>query len=457
MSKTIDMSRRQFLGTASAAPLAAVQAMPIRARAPKATRTPQRVCVVLFDGFGTDYYETSTMPTLRQWAKNGFHKRIRAVMPSVTNTNMAGVCCGVYAEEHGITGNSYWDADAEQERFMSDGSLLSAATLFQRAARFGVRSMLISAKQKSVSLLKQGTSLAIGSQDPPAEIVKKYGRPPDIYSADVNYWVWSVAVDLIKTQPKVGLFFVHTTDYPMHKFAPESGDSRAHLRKIGEFLASAADADPDLAFFVAPDHGLNAKTTVLNLNKMLARKGAQVQIVMSAERDQYPKHHSGFGGTAFVYLKSPADADKVIKVLRDVPEIEEILTREEAARKYQLNPHRIGDLWLTAVKDVVFGHSTEEREQLARNYRSHGSSHELEIPCFIHRYAGKLPDPARLLRMWMCASSCTEFDRKRSCLWLCCSRSCGSREVLVNPIAVSCNRLLMRQIYSPFSANCRPA
>src|SRR5262249_10380097 len=178
-------------------------------------------------------------------------------------------------------------------------------------------------------------------------IIQKYGRPPDIYSADVNYWVWKVAIDLIKTQPKVGLFLVHTTDYPMHRFPPEAGESRAHLRTLDSCLAAAAAADPDLAFFLVADHGMNAKATVLNLNKTLARKRAAVKIVMSAERDQYPKHHSGFGGTAFVYLYSPGDADQVIKVLRDVPEVEEILLRHEAARKYRLNPHRIGDVWLT--------------------------------------------------------------------------------------------------------------
>src|SRR5262249_40585770 len=151
-----------------------------------------------------------------------------------------------------------------------------------------------------------------------------------------------------------------------------------HLRRIDELLGEAADADSDMAFFIAPDHGMNSKTVVLNLNKTLLRKGAEVQIVMSAERDQYPKHHSGFGGTAFIYLKSRADADRVIKALRDVPEIEEILPRDEAARKYRLNPHRIGDLWVTATKDVVFGPSAEERETLARDYRSHGSSHELD-------------------------------------------------------------------------------
>jgi len=397
MINVSDFSRREFLGAASALPLTAGLTLSAFAGAPRASRTPQRICVVLFDGFGVDYYEASTMPTLNCWAKNGFHKRILAVMPTVTNTNLAGVCCGVHADEHGITGNSWWDSDSKQELFMSDGNLLTAATMFQRAGRHGVRSALISAKQKSVSLFKQGTTLAVGSQDPPAEIAKRHGKPPEIYSADVNYWVWKVAIDLIKSQPKIGLFFVHTTDYPMHKFAPASGESRQHLNSIDQFLAEAAQADPDMAFFIVPDHGLNSKSTVLNLNKTLPKCGVDVQFVMSAERDQYPKHHSGFGGTAYVYLKWPDDTDKAIKVLRDIKEVEEILTRDEAARKYKLNPHRIGDIWLTAVKDAVFGHSNEERETLANDYRSHGSSHERDIPCFIHRFAGKLPDASEVV------------------------------------------------------------
>src|SRR5215471_3637633 len=166
MSARSSLSRRGFLATAAAASLT----RPVLARvAPPATKTPQRVCVVLFDGFGPEYLENSPMPTLKAWAKDGFFKQLRAAMPTVTNTQAAGLCCGVHADEHGITGNSYWDADAGQERFMSDPNLLTAATLFQRAARFGVRSALVSAKQKTVSLLRQGADLAVGSQQPPAD------------------------------------------------------------------------------------------------------------------------------------------------------------------------------------------------------------------------------------------------------------------------------------------------
>src|SRR5262245_4089716 len=255
MPSRSSVSRRGFLAASAALPLVT----PRLARSAQPTaKLPQRVCVVLFDGFGPEYYEQSPMPTLKQWAKDGFYKPIKAMMPTVTNTQAAGLCCGVHGDEHGITGNSYWDAESDQELFMSDPNLLTAATMFQRAARVGVRSGLVSAKQKTISLLKQGTSVAIGSQQPPPDAVKKYGLAPDIYSTDVNYWVWKIAADLIKNQPTLGLLFVHTTDYPMHKFTPESGDSRTHLNKIDTLLKEAAQADPDMAFIIAPDHGMNS-------------------------------------------------------------------------------------------------------------------------------------------------------------------------------------------------------
>ena len=385
------ISRRGFLATTALAGTGGLHAALARST-PAATKTPQRVCVILFDGFGPEYYEASPMPTLKAWAKDGFAKQLKAAMPTVTNTQAAGLCCGVHADEHGITGNSYWDAERDEELFMSDSNLLTAATMFQRAARFGVRSAMISAKQKTVSLLKQGTSYTVGSQQPPDDAVKRYGKPPDIYSPDVNYWAWKVAIDLIKNHPKFGLLFVHTTDYPMHKFTPESADSRAHLSKIDSFLKEASEADPDMAFIIAPDHGMNSKHTVVNLNLALTARGTPVKIAMSAERDQYPRHHGGYGGTNFIYLKDPRDADKVTKSLHDIEGVELVLTRDEAAKKFRLNPHRIGDLWVNATKNIVFGHSMKEREELPKDYRSHGSLHEQDIPCFIYRFAGKLPD-----------------------------------------------------------------
>jgi phosphonoacetate hydrolase len=187
MPRDLPVTRRRFCLAKASGSAGVCAAARSPGASPAAAKPPQRICVVLLDGFGTDYLELSPMPTLKAWAQRGFFKRIRGVMPSVTNTNLAGVCCGVHVDEHGITANSYWDADAGREQFMSDGDLLTAATLFQRAARCGVRSALLAAKQKTIPLLRRGTALAIGAQQPPPELVRKLGPPPDVYSPEVNY------------------------------------------------------------------------------------------------------------------------------------------------------------------------------------------------------------------------------------------------------------------------------
>jgi predicted AlkP superfamily pyrophosphatase or phosphodiesterase len=104
----------------------------------------------------------------------------------------------------------------------------------------------------------RGTALAVGAQQPPPELVRRIGWPPDVYSPDVDYWVWEAARDVIRNRPAVGLIFVHTTDYPMHRYPPEAGESRAPLQRIDDYLKAVSQADPDLAFFHPSDHGMNA-------------------------------------------------------------------------------------------------------------------------------------------------------------------------------------------------------
>ena len=154
-------------------------------------------------------------------------------MPTVTNTNVAGLCCGVHADEHGITGNSYWDVESDQELFMSDGNLLTAATLFQRAARSGVRSALISAKQKTIPLLRQGTALAVGN-DPTWQDGGPNGRYRDYWhsyafgdlteSAKTRRQVLERLLPRLKIAPRCSL---------SEKFLVVRGDVRTYKIHLG--------------------------------------------------------------------------------------------------------------------------------------------------------------------------------------------------------------------------------
>jgi phosphonoacetate hydrolase len=357
---------------------------------------PPRVVVVMCDGLGLDYVAASDMPTLKRWKGDGTYAPVKAVMPTVTNANNASICCGAFPEVHGITGNSYFDAESGREEYMESADLVLAPTLFQRAAAAGVHSALLTAKKKTARLLARGAELVVAAEAPEPAHVKRWGPAPPIYSREINYWILQAAVDLLATRPDLGCLYVHTTDYPMHTWPPEAAESKEHLARLDALLAQAEAAAPDGSFLLTADHGLNHKTRCWDLARALAARGLPVRAAISAERDKYLVHHRGYGGTAWVYLNQPADRDKAIALLHGLEGVERVMTREQAARAFRTMPARIGELVVLGDRDTVFGDLSgapdasragtgppPEREELPPAYRSHGSLHESDVPLVV--------------------------------------------------------------------------
>ena len=367
-------SRRRFL--AQSAALVGAPAF--------AQRKPQRIVVLMIDGFGVEYLDQSPMPVLAKWRESGLYRRVQDVMPSVTNTNNASICCGVWPERHGITGNSYFDERTGREEYMETADLVMAPTLFQRAQKQGVKSALVSSKKKTTTLLSAGAEIILTPEAPEAEWVKRLGPAPDIYSREINYWTMKAAVHLLRTRPDLGCLYVHTTDYPMHTWPPEAPESKAHLARLDELLGEMAAAAPDAAFLLTADHGMNHKSLCWDLEKAAERRGTPLRIAISVERDKYLKHHRGYGGTAWVYCRSGREVDHAARMLAGLAGVESVMTRSEAVQRFHLMASRIGDLAVIGDRDTVFGDLDSESEPLPPEYRTHGSMHEVEVPLVIY-------------------------------------------------------------------------
>ncbi len=355
--------------------------------------TAQRRVIIMCDGLGPDYFKRGVMPTLSRWAERGIYRDVEAVMPSVTNTNNASICCGAFPAQHGVIGNSYLDTDSGREEYLESSELLSTATLFDRAARLGVRSALLTSKSKTTALLGSGAEIKLAAEAPEPEWVARLGQPPAIYSREINYWLLQAAETVLRERPDIGCVYVHTTDYAMHTWPPEHADSDEHLRGMDEQLAALETTAPDAAFLVAADHGMNAKRRCWDLNKACERRGVPLRMAISAERDQHLRHHRGLGGTAWVYLKDRADQEDVRRVLEGLAGVERVLAREEAVASFGLMAQRIGDLVVLGDRETVFGHLDSDCEELPATYRSYGSTHERAVPLIIYN-APDAPAPA---------------------------------------------------------------
>jgi phosphonoacetate hydrolase len=274
---------------------------------------------------------------------------------------------------------------------MESADFIRVPTVIQRAASAGVKSALLTCKVKTIHLLGRGADIAVAAEAPPPEWMQRYGKPADIYSREINSWLWEVAVDLLKHRPEIGLLYVHTTDYPMHTWAPQAPESQEHLARLDHLLGEAMDAAPDAAFLLTADHGMNYKTRCWDLFKACRELGSEVRFALSAEKDRYVKHHRTFGGAAWVWLNSPRDESRVAATIMSLKGIEAVVPRREAAEKFGLMAERIGELAVFGDADTVFGELAGPMEELAAGYRSHGSLHESDIPLVIYNSAVDLP------------------------------------------------------------------
>jgi len=374
-----------------------------------AAEAPQRTIVVMCDGLGQEYYDRSPMPTLKAWAAKGIYSRAQAVMPTVTNCNNTSICCGVWPFAHGVIGNSYFDQMTGREEYMEDAKLVLAPTIFERARLRGVRSALLSSKKKTISLLNKGADILLAAEAPDGNWEARLGKAPPIYSREINYWLLTAALDILRNRPEIGLIYMHTTDYPMHMWPPESPESQEHLGRLDSLLGELAAAAPEAAILLTADHGMNFKSRCWDLEKALQERGAPVRIAISAERDKYLAHHQGMGGTAWIHLRSLEDEARVGALLAELEGVEQVLTRAVAAKKFKLMASRLGDLVVIGDRDTVFGNLETGMEMLPADFRTHGSIHEMSVPMVLHN--ARTAPPADYFRhnldlaRWMYTSS----------------------------------------------------
>ncbi|MGA7578313.1 MAG: alkaline phosphatase family protein [Desulfobaccales bacterium] len=352
----------------------------------------QRLVVALIDGLGIDYYEKSPMTVLHGMASEGFFRPVKAVVPTVTNVNNVSVCCGAWPDEHGISANSYYDSATGRAVYMNAADLIKADTIFQRALKQGVQGVLLTSKRKTVELFHKDTLLAVAAEAPPADFVERYGAPADIYSSEINEWLWGVAIDLLKTRPEIGVIYVHTTDYPMHLWAPEEAGSLQHLAKMDALLGEAQETAPDAAFFITADHGMNFKRRCWDLARACAGRGLPVRFALSPERDYYIKHHRNFAGSGWVWVKKSSDLETVRRICLGLQGVEEVITRDEAVSRFRLPGEYIGDLMVLGDRATVFGDLETPSEELPDTYRAHGSLYESDVPLLIYNWNGDLPE-----------------------------------------------------------------
>src|SRR4029077_4543001 len=271
--------------------------------------------------------------------------------------------------------------------------------------RAGCRIAVITAKDKLRGLLGKGLELGAGkacsfsseksdktslTENGIEGVNALVGMPvPDVYSAGLSEFVFAAGVKLMERErPQV--MYLSTTDYIQHKHAPGTPVANDFYAMMDGYMARLEALG--CAIVLTADHGMNAKfgadgkPDVIYLQDLfdgwLGKDKARVILPIT---DPYVVHHGALGSFAVVYL--PADTSGLAAKLKSVSGIEAVLSKAEAAERFELPADRLGALIVVSTKHRGLGTSAARHDLsgLPEPLRSHGGVSEQKVPLICNR------------------------------------------------------------------------
>ncbi|WP_411879226.1 phosphonoacetate hydrolase [Polaromonas sp. YR568] len=365
--------------------------------------------VVCVDGCEPDYLAqavaTGQMPWLKRTLALGSGLTGDCVVPSFTNPNNISIVTGAPPSVHGICGNYLFDTASGTEVMMNDPKWLRAPTLLAALSDAGKSLAVVTAKDKLRKLLghkmrgicfsSEKADQATLEENGIEDVLGLVGRPlPSVYSADLSEFVFAAGVKIMQKY-KPDVMYLSTTDYVQHKHAPGTDGANSFYRMMDGYMQQLEDLG--CVIVLTADHGMNAKVAMDGTPDVIYLQdwfdgwlGAGIARVILPITDPYVVHHGALGSFATVYLPEGTNIEVARKRLAALKGMELVLSREQAAERFELPADRIGDIVAVSERFTVIGTSVSRHDLSALEVplRSHGGMSEQRVPLIVNR---KLP------------------------------------------------------------------
>jgi predicted AlkP superfamily pyrophosphatase or phosphodiesterase len=284
--------------------------------------SPQSVVLVSIDGFRWDYLDRPEAGTIRSIAAAGVRAtRMEPVFPTKTFPNHYTLVTGLYAENHGVVGNTMEDPALGWFRMGDTAAVLNAAwwggePIWVTAERQGVR---------AASFFWPGSEAPIGGVRPWRYMPYQDDTPHDVRVRQVLEWL-----ALQDSAPRMITLYFSVVDGAGHRYGPDAPETGAAIARVDSAVGAlwegigAQGLRDRVNVILVADHGMAAtsRDRVIILDDWLETESYRVV-------DWNP-----------VALIVPAEGreDEVYERLRQVPHLT-TWRREEVPERLRFRRH----------------------------------------------------------------------------------------------------------------------
>jgi len=362
--------------------------------------------VICLDGSQKEYLDEASKsnltPNLDKLIASGENLLVHSAIPSFTNPNNISIVTGQPSSVHGICGNFFYTPETGEEVMMNDPKYMRAPTIFEKFYNSGSKIALVTAKDKLRTLLGNGLSFdddrAICFSAEKSDQATKdlngidnvndwLGMPvPEVYSEGLSEFVMAAGVKLLE-EFKPNIMYLSTTDYIQHKYAPGNETANKFYAMFDKYIGLLNKEN--VSIIITADHGMKPKSkedgspNAIFLQDYLDKKfEPNMAKVILPITDPYVVHHGSLGSFATIYLEDKSKIDSVVNAIKEIKDIEVVLTKDEGCSTYNLPPDRMGDIICMSSEFMTIGSSEDKHNLSGLNepLRSHGGLHEREVP-----------------------------------------------------------------------------
>jgi len=291
--------------------------------------------MISFDGFRSDYLDWYDTPNMDRFTSEGVRaKGLIPVFVSKTFPNHYSIATGLYAENHGLIGNHFYDPLLDDEYSLSDRSKVEDPKFY------GGEPIWVTAEKNNI---QTASYFWVGSEAP---INNTYPTRWKRYDHDFPF---NSRIDSVvnwfsmpkKQRPKLCLLYFHEPDHTGHETGPKSNETAIMVHAIDSLfgtLMTKLEQLPiakNLNIMVVSDHGMTEISSERTID-------------LSNHIETSKMKQEGSGPYSLLYEMDKNEIGNIVDKLNTIPKVSAYAKKDIPDRYHFKRHHRIKDILVIA-------------------------------------------------------------------------------------------------------------
>jgi len=322
----------------------------------------QYVLMISFDGFRSDYLDWYETPNMDRFMGKGVRAQgLIPVFVSKTFPNHYSIATGLYAENHGLIGNHFYDPILDDEYSLSDRTKVEDPNFYEGEP------IWVTAEKNNI---QTASYFWVGSEAPIKETYptrwKRYDHDFPFHSRIDSVVAW---LSMPKPKrPRLCLLYFHEPDHTGHETGPKSNETAMMVTKMDSLfgmLISQLEELPiasKLNILVVSDHGMTEISSERTID-------------LSNHIDMNKVKQEGSGPYSLLYDMNKDEIKNIVQQLNESPRITAYAKEDIPERYHFKNHYRIKDVLVVADEGWYINNQAISSASEAGAYIPRGGTH----------------------------------------------------------------------------------